>query len=60
MDRPMLELVALPQQRKYGQDKRDTLFCLDCDVRVACNGGYPKDRFATSPYGEPPLGGVKS
>jgi uncharacterized protein len=54
-DRTMLDLVALPQQRQFGQDKRDTLtqFCLDCDVRFACNGGCPKDRFATSPYGEP-------
>jgi len=54
-DKTMLELVALPQQLKFGQDKRDSLtkFCLDCDVRVACNGGCPKDRFATSPYGEP-------
>jgi uncharacterized protein len=54
-DKTMLELVALPQQRKFGQDKRDTLtkFCLDCDVRFACNGGCPKDRFAISPYGEP-------
>ena len=54
-DKTMLELVALPQQHTFGQDKRDTLtrFCLDCDVRFACNGGCPKDRFATSPYGEP-------
>ena len=54
-DKTMLELVALPQQRKFGQDKCDTLtrFCLDCDVRTACNGGCPKDRFMTSPYGEP-------
>jgi uncharacterized protein len=54
-DRTLLELVALPAQRKFGQDKRDSLtqFCLDCDVRFACNGGCPKDRFATSPYGEP-------
>jgi len=53
-DRTMLELVALPQQHRFGQDKRDTLtrYCLDCDVRFACNGGCPKDRFATSPYGE--------
>jgi uncharacterized protein len=53
-DRTMLELVALPQQSKFGQDKRDTLtqYCLDCDIRFACNGGCPKDRFATSPYGE--------
>ncbi len=42
-------------QKKFGQDKRDTLtrFCRECDVRFACNGGCPKDRFATSPYGEP-------
>ncbi|MFN8192640.1 MAG: SEC-C metal-binding domain-containing protein, partial [Nocardioidaceae bacterium] len=49
------ELVALPTQRQFGQDKRDSLtqFCLDCDVRFACNGGCPKDRFANSPSGEP-------
>ena len=54
-DKHMLELIALPQQRQFGQDKRDTLtrYCRDCDVRFACNGGCPKDRFATSPYGEP-------
>ena len=54
-DQHMLELIASPAQRKFGQDKRDTLtrYCRDCDVRPACNGGCPKDRFATSPYGEP-------
>jgi uncharacterized protein len=54
-DRPLIELVVLPQQQRFGQDKRDTLtrYCRDCDVRQACNGGCPKDRFATSPYGEP-------
>ena len=54
-DRSMLELVTSPQQRTFGLDKRDSLtqFCLDCDVRLACNGGCPKDRFATSPYDEP-------
>src|SRR5579859_7047262 len=51
----MLKLISSPEQRKFGQDKRDTLtqYCLDCDVRFACNGGCPKDRFTTSPYGEP-------
>jgi uncharacterized protein len=50
----MLELIVLPQQAKFGNDKRDTLtrYCLDCDIRFACNGGCPKDRFAISPYGE--------
>ena len=53
-DKHMLELIVSPQQQKFGQDKFDTLtrYCLDCDVRFACNGGCPKDRFATSPYGE--------
>jgi len=48
-EKRLLDLVALPQQRTFGLDKRDTLtqFCRDCDVRVACNGGCPKDRFAT-------------
>ena len=51
----MLELIVSPAQAKFGQDKRDTLtrYCRDCDIRFACNGGCPKDRFATSPYGEP-------
>ena len=54
-DRPLLELVELPGQRRFGLDKRDTLtsYCRDCDVLIACNGGCPKDRFAMSPYGEP-------
>ncbi len=54
-DKHLLDLVALPQQRAFGEAKRDTLtrYCLDCPVRFACNGGCPKDRFATSPYGEP-------
>jgi uncharacterized protein len=54
-DKRMIELVVLPQQRKFGLDKHDTLtrYCQDCDVLTACNGGCPKDRFAMSPYGEP-------
>ena len=37
--------------------KRDTLpkFCRECDVRFACHGGCPKDRFTTTPDGEPGL-----
>ena len=53
----MLELVASQQQRQFGLDKRDTLpqYCLDCDVRFACHGGCPKDRFIATPDGEPGL-----
>ena len=54
---PMLELVASQQQQQFGLDKRDTLpqFCLECDVRFACHGGCPKDRFIRTPDGEPGL-----
>jgi len=50
----MLEMVASPQQRKFGDDKRDTLTaqCRGCRVRHLCNGGCPKDRFALSRDGE--------
>jgi uncharacterized protein len=53
----MLTLIASPQQRQFGHDKRDTLpgFCRECDVRFACHGGCPKDRFTSTPDGEPGL-----
>jgi uncharacterized protein len=53
----MLKLVSSQQQMQFGRDKRDTLpqFCLDCDVRFACHGGCPKDRFIETPSGEPGL-----
>jgi serine-type anaerobic sulfatase-maturating enzyme len=54
---PLAQLVASPQQRQFGLDKRETLpqYCLDCDVRFACHGGCPKDRFIETPAGEPGL-----
>jgi len=54
---PMLELVASQRQRRFGLDKRDTLprYCLQCDVRFACHGGCPKDRFIHTPDGQPGL-----
>jgi uncharacterized protein len=56
-ERHLLELIALPEQQRFGQDKRDTLtrYCLRCEVRQVCNGGCPKDRFTISPDGEPGL-----
>jgi uncharacterized protein len=56
-DTPMIDLIVLPQQLAFGQAKRDALpqFCLDCDVRFACHGGCPKDRFTLTPEGEPGL-----
>ncbi|MCB0113354.1 MAG: SPASM domain-containing protein, partial [Caldilineaceae bacterium] len=54
---PLIEMVASAQQRKFGQDKRDLLpqYCLDCEVRFVCNGGCPKNRFITTPDGDPGL-----
>ncbi len=50
----MLELIALPQQRKFGLDKRDGLTqkCKDCKVLFACRGECPKNRFVTNERGE--------
>jgi uncharacterized protein len=55
--RTLLQLVDSPQQRAFGQAKSDTLpaYCRRCDVRFACNGGCPKDRFLHTPDGEPGL-----
>ncbi|HYW29201.1 MAG TPA: SPASM domain-containing protein, partial [Gaiellales bacterium] len=51
------DLVASSQQHQFGLDKRDTLprFCQTCDVRFACHGGCPKDRFIETPDGDPGL-----
>ncbi len=53
-DVPMIELVASDKQRKFGQDKLDTLptYCQKCEVRFICHGGCPKNRFIETPTGE--------
>ena len=53
-DKPIVELAVLPQQVKFGDDKRDKLprYCRECDVRFACNGECPKHRFIRTPDGE--------
>ena len=53
----MLKLIASPEQRKFGDDKRDSLTpqCRNCEVRPLCNGGCPKDRFLATRDGEPGL-----
>ena len=50
----LVELMASPQQRAFGDAKRDTLpqYCLDCDVRFACHGECPKNRFILTPDGK--------
>jgi uncharacterized protein len=53
----LITLVGSEPQRQFGLAKRDTLprYCRECDVRFVCNGGCPKDRFITTPDGEPGL-----
>jgi uncharacterized protein len=53
----MLELVGSEQQQQFGRDKLETLpqYCRECDVRFACHGECPKNRFLITPDGEPGL-----
>ncbi len=53
----MRDLVGSDRQYQFGRDKLETLpqYCLQCDVRFACNGECPKNRFLTTPDGEPGL-----
>ena len=53
----MIELVASDQQRAFGAAKRDTLprYCRECEVRFACHGECPRNRFISTPDGEPGL-----
>lgn len=50
----MLKLVASDKQRAFGRAKMDSLprYCLQCEVRFACHGGCPKNRFIETPEGE--------
>ncbi|MDY7102163.1 MAG: anaerobic sulfatase maturase [Actinomycetota bacterium] len=54
VDTQIVELVAKPAQRDFGTAKRDELpqYCRECDVRFACHGECPKNRFITTPDGE--------
>jgi uncharacterized protein len=50
----MVELLASPAQRAFGDAKRDTLprQCRECPVLFACRGECPKNRVATTADGE--------
>jgi uncharacterized protein len=54
---PLVQLLSSQQQFKFGQDKRDTLprYCRECEVRFACHGECPRNRFILTPDGEPGL-----
>ena len=50
-------LLNHPEQKAFGDIKWDTLpqYCIRCEVRKMCNGECPRNRFITSPDGEPRL-----
>ena len=54
---PLIDLVSSPKQRWFGDYKQSSLpkYCRECEVRFACHGGCPKDRFIATPDGEPGL-----
>jgi uncharacterized protein len=51
---PLALLLDDPRQLAFGDAKKRLLprWCRECPVLPMCNGGCPKDRFATSPSGE--------
>ncbi|MGA7878556.1 MAG: anaerobic sulfatase maturase, partial [Desulfoferrobacter sp.] len=53
----MIDLVGSDQQRSFGRAKLETLpsYCRKCEVGFACKGECPKNRFLTTPDGEPGL-----
>jgi uncharacterized protein len=46
LESPLVDLVGLEQQRRFGLNKRDALpeVCRMCQVRFVCHGGCPKNR----------------
>lgn len=54
MEDPLGALVNSEMQLKFGEEKWETLpqYCMNCEVRFACNGECPKNRFIKTPDGE--------
>ncbi|MDA8357972.1 MAG: anaerobic sulfatase maturase [Actinomycetota bacterium] len=50
----LVELVGSDRQQRFGNEKRDSLprYCIECEVRDACWGECPKNRFVLTPDGE--------
>ena len=53
----MIDLAGSDQQIAFGRDKLAGLprHCRECEVGFACKGECPKNRFLTTPEGEPGL-----
>jgi uncharacterized protein len=54
LNQSLRDMVDSAEQRKFGDDKSDTLpqYCRKCEVRFACNGECPKHRFVKTPDGK--------
>ncbi len=50
----LVQLVASDKQQRFGHDKQGTLprYCRECEVKFACNGECPRNRFNQTPDGE--------
>jgi len=50
----MIELIASDRQRQFGMHKLESLprYCRECEVRFACHGGCPRERFIKTPDDE--------
>jgi serine-type anaerobic sulfatase-maturating enzyme len=57
MANPMAGLIRSELQVQFGKNKLDKLpaYCRKCEVRFICNGECPKNRFISTPDGEPGL-----
>ena len=53
----LTHLLNHPKQKTFGESKHNTLpqYCIKCEVRDMCNGECPRNRFISSPDGEPGL-----
>jgi uncharacterized protein len=51
------EMLTCERQQSFGLNKAKSLprYCMNCDVLGMCNGECPKNRFISSPDGEPGL-----
>jgi uncharacterized protein len=57
MESSLAMLLDDPRQKAFGEAKKSALprYCIDCEVLEMCNGECPRNRFITSPDGEPGL-----
>ena len=57
MQTQLVELIAKPEQRAFGDAERDSLpqQCRECPALFACHGKCPKNRFILTDDGEPGL-----